>query len=110
MAKITNSNYAFLEKSIENREKVLHGFDIELGGNLPNFKPLEAFISYYHFNSTNIKPVHGIRIRSNLRLNEYISLEGEISHDRLRKDQTGKDLIIFGGIKLQYSFGKKQSH
>ena len=85
-------------------EKALWGYDVELGGNLPSFERLTGFVAYYHFNDNDIKAIHGVRFRSSFKLNEYLSLEGEIAHDRLR------DINYLAGVRIHLAIGGKSNN
>ncbi|NQY43769.1 MAG: inverse autotransporter beta domain-containing protein, partial [Legionellales bacterium] len=56
-------------------EVCMHGFDIELGGTFSRLPKLSSFISFYHFNASQVNPINGIRIRNNIHLQKWISIE-----------------------------------
>ncbi|NQY42012.1 MAG: inverse autotransporter beta domain-containing protein [Legionellales bacterium] len=85
-------------------EKALWGYDVELGGNLPSLERLTGFVAYYHFNDNDIKAIHGVRYRCGFKLNEYLSLEGEIAHDRLR------NINYLAGVRIHLTIGGKSNN
>ena len=99
----SRSNFTTITKNNVLFEKALSGFDVELGGNSPSLQSLEGFIAYYYFQGSNIKAIHGPRIRTNLHLTNNLSIEGELSYDRLR------DIAYFVGVNLHCVIGKHQA-
>lgn len=83
-------------------EQAFHGFDIEVGGQLPPFQPLQGFIGYYHFLGHGAKPIVGVQGRIELRFGPYVALQGELSCDRVRQKR------YFIGVKLNYAWGAKK--
>jgi len=53
------------------------GFDIEVGHRAPFFTPLNAFIGFYHFFEKDTKSMNGIRLRADVKISDWLSLEGE---------------------------------
>ncbi len=81
-------------------EKALRGFDIEAGGSLPSFQALQAYLAYYYFGfDRSAQAVKGYRVRGNLKVNNTISLEAEVNHDKVRKTN------YFTGVRFNFSLG-----
>jgi len=80
-------------------EHPLGGIDIDIGGHLLSYQALEGFITYYHFNGQRVKAINGIRVRAQFHINHYVTLTGEMSHDRLRKRSW------FAGMQLEFRVG-----
>jgi len=82
-------------------EQALRGFDVEVGGSLPSFDKLSAHVAYYNFGfDKKVKTRHGVRLRSEIKFNNWFALNGEISYDKKRK------LHYFGGVRLSWNIGK----
>ncbi len=86
-------------------EKGLRGFDIEIGGNIPHYEKIQAHLAYYYFGlgSSGTKSVKGFRGRAAYQLNDYLALEGEVSHDKVRHTN------YFAGARFNWSFGGQSS-
>ncbi len=78
------------------------GFDVEIGGKLPSLPSINVFGAYYHFQGDGVKTIHGARLRGDLKINDWISLEAEINRDPIRKT------AYFVGATLSYQFGHKK--
>jgi len=78
----------------------LPGFDVSIGGTLPQYNRLTSHMIYYHFKDRVYK-INGISNRTSLQLNRILFLEGQISFDKLRGVQ------LFTGIKFRYLIGHK---
>lgn len=88
-------------RAFDHIEKPLYGFDVEGGGVLPSYPQFAAYASYYHFNGSNVKALHGLRLRSHLQLLPYVSLLGEYSYDQQRKS------VYFIGLNFNLSREKR---
>jgi len=62
----------------------LGGIDIEFGKHLLSYQSLEGFIIYYHFNDSSVEVIDDIHVRGQFHINHYVTLTGEMSHDRLK--------------------------
>ena len=78
-------------------ENALHGFDIEVGGNI--LSDLEGYVSFYYFGDKDVS-MPGYRLRSSYCINSNIRLLGELSYDSVR------EFNYFAGVRLSASIGK----
>lgn len=80
-------------------EKALTGFDVEVGGSLPRFSRVEAFVAYYHFDAKGVDTIDGVRIRGSLHATNWLSIEGEVNCDTVRR------LTSYAGLKVALNIG-----
>ncbi len=100
-----SSNTRVAEISVQNKqlvEKAMPGFDIEAGGALPSLSRYEMFVAYYHFNAKDVSAVTGFRVRTNIRVAEWLSVELESNYDGSRGSTN------YGGIRLGWDIGSSQ--
>ncbi len=92
--------------NIRNRrisEKALAGFDIEAGGGIPKFTRLELFGGYYHFFGKNVQSVKGFRVRGNINVTDWLTVELETNYDKSRK------ITSYGGLRFGWNIGSSKS-
>ncbi len=99
-AKVTFSGHDKLTSA--KKEIALRGFDIEAGSKIPGIQGLSAHVGMYHFQGRlDSKSITGPKARINYEVNEYISFEGSVTQDRVRKTNA------FAGVTLQFKLGDK---
>jgi LysM repeat protein len=80
-------------------EKIMKGYDVEIGSALPFYKKIRLYTTYYDFSDSVVEDISGYRIRGEYKLNDYVTFESEWQNDNVRGD------IAFFGLKLSYFFG-----
>ncbi len=83
-------------------EKSLSGFDIEVGSTIPGYEQFQAHLAYYYFGigSKDVKKVKGMRARSAWQVADWLALESEVSHDKVRKTN------FFAGVRFNWTLGE----
>jgi O-acetyl-ADP-ribose deacetylase (regulator of RNase III) len=84
-------------------ETPMHGFDFEVGGNLPSFEQLQSFVAYYRFFAKNVSSINGVRIREEYKIFDWLSFGIELNYDNLNK------WTNYFSIKLNYIFGSNNN-
>ena len=79
------------------------GFDIEAGGALPSLSRYELFVAFYNFTAKDVTAVRGMRLRTNIRVTEWLSVELESNYDGSRGSTN------YGGIRLGWDIGSSHS-
>ncbi|NQY42598.1 MAG: hypothetical protein HRT87_04555 [Legionellales bacterium] len=82
-------------------EQALPGFDLEIGGSVYKIPRLEMFAAYYYFKSKDVGSVIGGRLRSKIRILDWVYLEGESNYDNKRK------FTNYLGLNLQWNIGSR---
>ncbi len=80
-------------------EKAVGGFDVEVGGSHDSLSKLKMFAAYYYFNGSNTTPVIGGRIRGDISIFHWLTIEAEASYDGKRK------FVSYLGGRLSWNFG-----
>ncbi|NQY44010.1 MAG: inverse autotransporter beta domain-containing protein [Legionellales bacterium] len=79
-------------------EKASRGFDVEFG--LTGWWNSSIYFAYYRFLHQENR-INGIRIRTNFRVLEWLSLQGEVNYDNNR------DITPYLGLKINIPFTNK---
>lgn len=100
-----HGNNQFVGKGDTQTINTLGGFDVEAGMTIPKFDCVDVFVGYYHFPKKDLPTIAGPRIRTNIKLNNFLHFEGEIQYDKQRK------LNYFVGGRLVVPIGgNKENH
>ncbi|NQY42155.1 MAG: inverse autotransporter beta domain-containing protein [Legionellales bacterium] len=99
----SNTTY-FNTTNKQSIEKGLYGYDIEIGGSLPQIPQVELFTAYYHFFNSGVNSVIGNRIRGRYYIYRWCNLEAESNIDSFRKF-TG-----YLGLRFSWDIGQNISN